>query len=238
MSLNPYATFPLYTMDKIHDYHARGNRTRSPHVYEVADRALRPLLEYREPQSILISGESGAGKTEACKDVLRYLSQVAGTVSEDLALGQQSVGQQVRCFGMARQILASNPILESFGNAKTVRNDNSSRFGKWINIALDQKGRIQGASIVNYLLEKSRVVRQGPGERNYHVFFMLLASGDAKAEPIARAIEGPLTAMVPASALQLHPHATAIVDEAAAASLTLADYFRQAWTDKPDWQGL
>ena len=118
-----------------------------------------------ENQSVLISGESGAGKTEATKQVLKYMSVVAAQQTVHDEMGDEGAVPQ----GIEEQILASNPILESFGNAKTSRNNNSSRFGKWMELDMDSNGSIKGAKIVNYLLEKVRVVRQNKGERNYHV---------------------------------------------------------------------
>jgi|MDTB01.1.fsa_nt_gb myosin heavy subunit len=111
-------------------------------------------------QSTLISGESGAGKTETTKQVLEYLAAIAGSGDG---------------LGVAEQILQSNPVLEAFGNAKTTRNDNSSRFGKWMKIDFDPSTmKIQGCSVINYLLEKSRVIAQNPEERNYHSFYQLI----------------------------------------------------------------
>ena len=112
-------------------------------------------------QSILVSGESGAGKTETTKIMMAHLASVAGGTDDETI----------------RKVLECNPLLESFGNAKTLRNDNSSRFGKFINIQFDQGYRIQGAEILNYLLEKVRIVRPGEGERNYHIFYQVSGEG-------------------------------------------------------------
>ncbi len=128
-------------------------------MFDIASNAFTKLVDEKRSQSILVSGESGAGKTEATKQVLQYLAEVAGSASS----------------GVEQKILLANPILEAFGNAKTLRNNNSSRFGKWIEIQFDPRARICGAKIENYLLEKSRVVYQTKGERNYHIFYMLLA---------------------------------------------------------------
>mmetsp|Transcript_9418 Transcript_9418/g.16611 ORF Transcript_9418/g.16611 Transcript_9418/m.16611 type:complete len:1918 (+) Transcript_9418:318-6071(+) len=168
ISINPYETFPIYGVENIYAYKNRGNRILDPHVYVVADEALKPLLEYGENHSILISGESGAGKTWATKQCLAYLTEVT-----------QRGGAQVASSGASSvegKILAANPILEAFGNAKTVRNDNSSRFGRFMEIHFDTScgsGQIVGAHTVNYLLEKSRVVDQAQGERNFHIFHYL-----------------------------------------------------------------
>eukprot|EP00004_Rigifila_ramosa_P024874 TRINITY_DN7311_c0_g1_i3.p1 TRINITY_DN7311_c0_g1~~TRINITY_DN7311_c0_g1_i3.p1 ORF type:complete len:1642 (-),score=466.43 TRINITY_DN7311_c0_g1_i3:61-4626(-) len=137
-----------------------------PHVYAVADRAFRSMKADKKSQSVLISGESGAGKTETAKLVMQYLVKVGAKQG-----GQAAVNEQ--------RILDSNPILEAFGNAKTLRNNNSSRFGKFIEIQFNDQSNVVGASIVTYLLEKSRLVFQAKGERNYHVFYQLLAGADA-----------------------------------------------------------
>eukprot|EP00013_Stygamoeba_regulata_P023515 CAMPEP_0177666056 /NCGR_PEP_ID=MMETSP0447-20121125/21382_1 /TAXON_ID=0 /ORGANISM="Stygamoeba regulata, Strain BSH-02190019" /LENGTH=1567 /DNA_ID=CAMNT_0019172187 /DNA_START=105 /DNA_END=4808 /DNA_ORIENTATION=- len=158
ISVNPYRRLPLYTPSKIDEYAHKGNRTLPPHVFSIASDAYSQLLDMKKDQSILISGESGAGKTEATKQCLMFFAEVAGSTS-----------------GVEQNILLANPILEAFGNAKTLRNNNSSRFGKWIEVHFDEQARICGASTINYLLEKSRVVYQAEGERNFHIFYMLLA---------------------------------------------------------------
>ncbi|GBG32611.1 Myosin-11 [Hondaea fermentalgiana] len=171
ISINPYETFPIYGVENIYTYKNRGNRILDPHVYVVADEALKPLLEYGENHSILISGESGAGKTWATKQCLAYLTEVTQRGGQaEAAQGSASVAS------VEGKILAANPILEAFGNAKTIRNDNSSRFGRFTEMHFKDSGKISGARIDNFLLEKSRVVRQGRGERNYHVFYQLLTS--------------------------------------------------------------
>ena len=144
----------------------RGRTDRPPHIFAVADTAYRAMLAGRQNQSILITGESGAGKTENTKRVIQYLASATGTNSQDDSLEQQ--------------IILTNPILEAFGNAQTVRNNNSSRFGKFIRIEFDGAGAICGASIERYLLEKSRVTHRNPEERSFHVFYQLLACDDEK----------------------------------------------------------
>ncbi|KAF3933671.1 Myosin-11 [Dactylellina cionopaga] len=163
VTVNPYCPLPIYTNEYIEMYRNRSRDETQPHIYAISDAAFRNLLDEKENQSILVTGESGAGKTENTKKVIQYLASVAA--------GNNSSKQ----FGtLEQQILQANPILEAFGNAQTVRNNNSSRFGKFIRIEFTSKGQIAGAYIDWYLLEKSRVVKQSGGERNYHVFYQLL----------------------------------------------------------------
>jgi myosin-7 len=127
-------------------------------------------------QCILFKGESGAGKTEATKNILQFISSICGTSITPLTTTQPPPTTTT----IENQILHSNPLLESFGNAKTIRNHNSSRFGKYMEINFDKNYRIEGCNIVSYLLEKSRVVKQGYMERNYHIFYMLLSGLNSK----------------------------------------------------------
>lgn len=161
--LNPYKRFPIYNKFTIDHYRGRRRNEEPPHVYAVADEAYRAMLNEHQNQSILITGESGAGKTENTKKVIQYLTAIAG---------KSEAGE------LEQQLLQANPVLESFGNACTVRNNNSSRFGKFIEIQFNSSGYIVGASINSYLLEKSRVVGQALGERNFHIFYQLLAGAD------------------------------------------------------------
>ncbi|XP_051565748.1 unconventional myosin-Ib-like isoform X2 [Myxocyprinus asiaticus] len=161
ISMNPYKSLPIYTAEKVEEYRNRNFYELSPHIYALADEAYRSLRDQDKDQCILITGESGAGKTEASKFVMSYVAAVCGK------------GQEVN--KVKEQLLQSNPVLEAFGNAKTMRNDNSSRFGKYMDIEFDFKGDPLGGVISNYLLEKSRVVKQPRGERNFHIFYQLLS---------------------------------------------------------------
>ncbi|CAK0802707.1 unnamed protein product [Prorocentrum cordatum] len=142
-----------------------------PHLFSVGAASYTAMLGDSKNQSIIISGESGAGKTEATKRILTYFAGLQGKKADDLMGRTASLGSM----GIEDQILRANPILEGFGNAKTVRNDNSSRFGKFIDIEFDTSGKLRSAKISNYLLEKSRIVTQQPNERNYHAFYMMCA---------------------------------------------------------------
>ncbi|KAL1197703.1 Myosin-1 [Cardamine amara subsp. amara] len=155
VAVNPFKEVPLYGNRYIEAYRKKSND--SPHVYAIADTAIREMIRDEVNQSIIISGESGAGKTETAKIAMQYLA----------ALGGGS--------GIEYEILKTNPILEAFGNAKTLRNDNSSRFGKLIEIHFSESGKISGAQIQTFLLEKSRVVQCAEGERSYHIFYQLCA---------------------------------------------------------------
>ncbi|XP_028766947.1 myosin-1 isoform X1 [Neltuma alba] len=155
VAVNPFKKVPLYGNDYIKAY--KNKAMESPHVYAITDTAIREMRRDEVNQSIIISGESGAGKTETAKIAMQYLA----------ALGGGS--------GIEYEILKTNPILEAFGNAKTLRNDNSSRFGKLIEIHFSETGKISGANIQTFLLEKSRVVQCNEGERSYHIFYQLCA---------------------------------------------------------------
>ncbi|KAJ0444734.1 putative myosin ATPase [Helianthus annuus] len=155
VAINPFKKIPLYGSDYIEAYKRKS--IDNPHVYAIADTAIREMIRDEVNQSIVISGESGAGKTETAKIAMQYLA----------ALGGGS--------GIEYEILKTNPILEAFGNAKTSRNNNSSRFGKLIEIHFSETGKISGAKIQTFLLEKSRVVQCTDGERSYHSFYQLCA---------------------------------------------------------------
>ncbi|MED6221447.1 hypothetical protein PIB30_054772 [Stylosanthes scabra] len=164
IAVNPFTKLPhLYEIHMMEQYKGAPFGELSPHVFAVADASYRAMMSEGKSQSILVSGESGAGKTETTKLIMQYLTFVGGRAAGD----DRTVEQQV---------LESNPLLEAFGNARTVRNDNSSRFGKFVEIQFDSSGRISGAAIRTYLLERSRVVQITDPERNYHCFYQLCAS--------------------------------------------------------------
>ncbi|CDO94708.1 unnamed protein product [Kluyveromyces dobzhanskii CBS 2104] len=172
VAINPYSNVKLYNESYIKLYHGSPKEDNKPHIFAVAEQAYQNLLHQKQDQSILVTGESGAGKTENTKKILQYLASIT---TDDKILFNQSHES------FERKILQSNPILESFGNAQTVRNNNSSRFGKFIKIDFDEYGKINGAHIEWYLLEKSRVIQAHAKERNYHIFYQLL-SGMSKQE--------------------------------------------------------
>ncbi|XP_019712516.1 unconventional myosin-Va-like [Hippocampus comes] len=161
VAVNPYESLPIYEADIIHAYRGQDMADMDPHIFAVAEEAYKQMARDQQNQSIIVSGESGAGKTVSAKYAMRYFATVSGSSGEA---------------DIEERVLASNPIMEALGNAKTTRNDNSSRFGKYIEIGFDKKHRIIGAHMRTYLLEKSRVVFQAHEERNYHIFYQLCAS--------------------------------------------------------------
>lgn len=165
VAINPYCNVKIYTQEYIDLYHGSPKEDNKPHIFAVAEAAYQKLLSDKQDQSILVTGESGAGKTENTKKILQYLASIT---SEDKLLSSKHESFELK-------ILQSNPILESFGNSQTVRNNNSSRFGKFIKIEFDERGKINGAHIEWYLLEKSRVIYQTSTERNYHIFYQMLS---------------------------------------------------------------
>merc|ERR1719346_594126 len=176
--VNPYKRLPIYTEKIIEIYKGKKRHEVPPHVFAITDIAYRSMLQDKEDQSILCTGESGAGKTENTKKVIQYLAAVASN---------KSAGSQKVAHGeLENQLLQANPLLEAFGNAKTVKNDNSSRFGKFIRINFDNSGYIAGANIETYLLEKARIIRQAGDERTFHIFYQLLtgASQELKSQMI------------------------------------------------------
>ncbi|TBU02928.1 heavy chain of myosin, partial [Hamiltosporidium tvaerminnensis] len=213
VAINPYKKLKIYSSDTIREYHINKPQDLPPHIYATASQALRNMLYNRENQSILITGESGAGKTENTKKVIQFLTTIAPVIEKGQSEGIEGV--DIRDINNTRdtidtndtidntintidtrdtrdninylqssfqhtiehQIFMAHPILESFGNAQTIKNNNSSRFGKFIKI-LFSNSTITGAYIEKYLLEKSRVTHQNPNERNYHIFYQLLCGAD------------------------------------------------------------
>ena len=165
IAINPYKNMShIYGDDLMFQYKGKSIGTLAPHVFAVADHSYRSMKNLGTGQSVIISGESGAGKTETSKIVMRYLAVVGGKFGAD---------------GLEGRMMKSNPILEAFGNAKTLRNNNSSRFGKFMKIEFDRDNTVCSASIETYLLEKSRIVTHTPGERAYHSFYQLCAGASA-----------------------------------------------------------
>ncbi|KAF5177222.1 Myosin [Thalictrum thalictroides] len=161
IAVNPFQRLPhLYDVHMMEQYKGATFGELSPHLFAVADACYRALINEHGSQSILVSGESGAGKTETTKMLMRYLAFMGGRSGTE--------GRTVE-----QQVLESNPVLEAFGNAKTVKNNNSSRFGKFVEIQFDKRGKISGAAVRTYLLERSRVCQVSDPERNYHCFYML-----------------------------------------------------------------
>eukprot|EP00051_Salpingoeca_urceolata_P026871 m.479073 g.479073 ORF g.479073 m.479073 type:complete len:1416 (+) comp21312_c0_seq1:275-4522(+) len=188
VAVNPYQWYPIFSEDVIKLYSGQKRQALPPHVFAIAQEALKDMRENGTPQSILCTGESGAGKTENTKKVIQFLAYVArprGPTAAQLRR-RSSIGLSITNASLHEQLLAANPILETFGNAKTIKNDNSSRFGKFIRIHFDKSGYITGGDIQTYLLEKSRVVAQLPpspgadSERNFHAFYQLLEGADAQ----------------------------------------------------------
>ncbi|XP_056314322.1 unconventional myosin-Ic isoform X2 [Danio aesculapii] len=164
VSVNPYRELEIYSKQNMERHRGVNFYEISPHIFALADNSYRALRTERRDQCILISGESGAGKTEASKKILQYYTHICPTRNNTHTIRER--------------LLQSNPVLEAFGNAKTLRNDNSSRFGKYMDIQFDYKGAPIGGHILNYLLEKSRVAHQNHGERNFHIFYQLLEGGE------------------------------------------------------------
>ncbi|XP_016380628.1 unconventional myosin-VIIa-like [Sinocyclocheilus rhinocerous] len=158
VAMNPYQMLPIYTADQVHLYHDRKLGELPPHIFAIADSCYFNMRRNKRNQCCIISGESGAGKTESTKLILQFLAAVSGQHS-----------------WIEQQIIQANPVLEAFGNAKTIRNDNSSRFGKYVEVYFNKEGVIEGAHMEQYLLEKSRVCHQAPQERNYHIFYCMLS---------------------------------------------------------------
>uniref|UniRef100_A0A673NBA7 Unconventional myosin-Vb-like n=1 Tax=Sinocyclocheilus rhinocerous TaxID=307959 RepID=A0A673NBA7_9TELE len=161
VAINPYEQLQIYGEEVINAYTGQNMGDMDPHIFAVAEEAYKQMARDEKNQSIIVSGESGAGKTVSAKYAMRFFATVGGSANDT---------------NVEEKVLASSPIMEAIGNAKTTRNDNSSRFGKYIQIGFDRRYHIIGANMRTYLLEKSRVVFQAEEERNYHIFYQLCAS--------------------------------------------------------------
>lgn len=179
VAVNPFIAVPLYSSDIVQAYAGRKKGDLEPHLFAIAEDAYRCMIRDRRDQTVIVSGESGAGKTVSAKYIMRYFATVDDPDRPEKRKPKGADGSGMT--EVEEQILATNPIMEAFGNAKTTRNDNSSRFGKYIEILFDSEQTIVGAKIRTYLLERSRLVYQPETERNYHIFYQLIA-GTPQAE--------------------------------------------------------
>ncbi|XP_070580048.1 myosin heavy chain, striated muscle-like isoform X2 [Ptychodera flava] len=170
VAINPYRRLPIYTEKVVMLYKGKRRNEMPPHVYSVADNAYHDMLQDHENQSMLITGESGAGKTENTKKVIQYFANIASS-----SAGKEKDQSGQKKANLEDQVIQANPPLEAFGNAKTIRNDNSSRFGKFIRIHFGSNGKLACADIETYLLEKSRVIFQQTRERCYHIYYQLMS---------------------------------------------------------------
>lgn len=188
LSVNPYQKLKIFTTSVARKYREYSRSIRSggsidqrpePHLFMVAEESYQDMLIDNKNQCVIISGESGSGKTEATKIILCYLAKAntnfVSTVDEDMMDQRRYLEGENN---IEKQVLDSNPLLEAFGNAKTFKNNNSSRFGKFIQVNFERSGKIHSASIKQYLLEKSRIVFQQGVERNFHIFYQLMDSAD------------------------------------------------------------
>ncbi|XP_055917193.1 myosin heavy chain, muscle isoform X5 [Eupeodes corollae] len=170
VAINPYKRYPVYTNRCAKMYRGKRRNEVPPHIFAISDGAYVAMLTDHVNQSMLITGESGAGKTENTKKVIAYFATVGASKKDD---SQKNKGS------LEDQVVQTNPVLEAFGNAKTVRNDNSSRFGKFIRIHFGPTGKLAGADIETYLLEKARVISQQSLERSYHIFYQIMSGSVA-----------------------------------------------------------
>jgi myosin heavy chain 6/7 len=166
VAINPYKRYPIYTNRVVQIYRGKRRNEVPPHIFAIADGAYSDMLQNGENQSMLITGESGAGKTENTKKVIAYFANVGANTKKSKVEQKGNLEDQV---------VQTNPVLEAWGNAKTVRNDNSSRFGKFIRIHFGSTGKLAGADIETYLLEKARVISQQSLERSYHIFYQIMS---------------------------------------------------------------
>ncbi|XP_059524607.1 myosin-1 [Myotis daubentonii] len=171
VTVNPYKWLPVYNAEVVSAYRGKKRQEAPPHIFSISDNAYQFMLTDRENQSILITGESGAGKTVNTKRVIQYFATIAVTGEKKKEEGSGKMKGTLE-----DQIISANPLLEAFGNAKTVRNDNSSRFGKFIRIHFGTTGKLASADIETYLLEKSRVTFQLKAERSYHIFYQIMSN--------------------------------------------------------------
>uniref|UniRef100_A0A8C1RKE4 Uncharacterized protein n=1 Tax=Cyprinus carpio TaxID=7962 RepID=A0A8C1RKE4_CYPCA len=167
VTVNPYKWLPVYNQEVVLAYRGKKRSEAPPHIFSISDNAYQYMLSDRENQSILITGESGAGKTVNTKRVIQYFASIAASPTKKETSDKKGT--------LEDQIIQCNPALEAFGNAKTIRNDNSSRFGKFIRIHFAANGKLASADIETYLLEKSRVTFQLKAERDYHIFYQILS---------------------------------------------------------------
>ncbi|XP_058039590.1 myosin-6-like [Ahaetulla prasina] len=170
VTVNPYKWLPVYNAEVVAAYRGKKRSEAPPHIFSISDNAYQYMLTDRENQSVLITGESGAGKTVNTKRVIQYFASIAAIGDRKKEAANSPKGT------LEDQIIQANPALEAFGNAKTLRNDNSSRFGKFIRIHFGATGKLASADIETYLLEKSRVIFQLKSERNYHIFYQILSN--------------------------------------------------------------
>uniref|UniRef100_A0A8C5WXR0 Myosin heavy chain n=1 Tax=Laticauda laticaudata TaxID=8630 RepID=A0A8C5WXR0_LATLA len=173
VTVNPYKWLPVYNPEVVNAYRGKKRQEAPPHIFSISDNAYQFMLTDRENQSILITGESGAGKTVNTKRVIQYFATIAAASDKKKEEPQQTGKLKGT---LEDQIISANPLLEAFGNAKTVRNDNSSRFGKFIRIHFGATGKLASADIETYLLEKSRVTFQLKAERSYHIFYQIMSN--------------------------------------------------------------
>ncbi|XP_043642767.1 myosin heavy chain, muscle isoform X33 [Drosophila teissieri] len=171
VAINPYKRYPVYTNRCAKMYRGKRRNEVPPHIFAISDGAYVDMLTNHVNQSMLITGESGAGKTENTKKVIAYFATVGASKKTDETAKSKG--------SLEDQVVQTNPVLEAFGNAKTVRNDNSSRFGKFIRIHFGPTGKLAGADIETYLLEKARVISQQSLERSYHIFYQIMSGSVA-----------------------------------------------------------
>ncbi|XP_069950100.1 myosin heavy chain, muscle-like [Cherax quadricarinatus] len=175
IAINPYKRYPIYTNRVVKIYQGKRRNEVPPHLFAISDGAYMNMIQVSENQSLLITGESGAGKTENTKMALSYFANIGANTKKNEEKKKQNLEDQ---------IIQTNPVLEAFGNAKTTRNDNSSRFGKFIRIHFQPNGKLSGADIEVYLLEKARVISQQPAERSYHIFYEMMSDQIKKIKPL------------------------------------------------------